>query len=638
MVLPGEKYDKNIEVVSLKLGNGWSGRAVLSVPGGGGISKADWLDCLAEPQWLFTNVDKTLKTEGQNCVVVKTLTIGGRRMKVVIKRHYPGDGVQRFFRSFRPGRALQNFDAALKLLSFDIPVVAPLAALHKRRKLLIEQSIYITEYSEGSLNVYNFLSEKLQAKRVKPLKLKKQIGNQLAYILAMLHQNGLWCRDSKATNFIVSKYFRGNCKVQLTDVDGIRPYFLRRESCRLRSLWQLAASLLPINAVNRTDYVRAFTAYADITGIEPEQRRDIFSRLVKNAEEKRRRSITKNILIIKPSSLGDIVMALPVLAALRQSSPDAKISWLVRTDFAPLIDNHPDLNEIILFHRRFLGKAWYHPGAMVSLLLLIFRLRRGRFDAVIDLQGLFRTASLGWLSGCKRRAGMADAREFAHFFYTHKVQQDSDCIHLVDYYLKIAQTIGVSPDIKARFSLPIDTEAADSVNQMLKTHRIQPHKYAVIVPTSAHADKCWPIERFAILSDKITTRFDLSVIATGAASEKANIDMVRSFAHVPIANFAGATSIKQLVALLKGAQLVVSNDTGPGHIAAALNRPLVLIFGRSNPARVAPYGRPDSVAAVEPDDRGFKADSTDPKHNVKHVSIDCVYKKVCSMAKPDASS
>ena len=633
MVLPGKKYDTNIEVVSLKLGDGWSGRAVLSTSADASISEADWIDCLAEPQWLFTNVDKTLKTEGQNCVVVKSLTIGGRRMKVIIKRHYPGDSIQRFFRSFCRGRALQNFDAALKLLGFDIPVVAPLAALQKRRKLLIEESIYITEYSEGSLNVYNFLSEKLQGKRVKPFKLKKQIGNQLASILAMLHKNGLWCRDSKATNFIVSKYFRGNCKVQLTDVDGIRPYLLRRKSCRFRSLWQLAASLLPVTAINRTDYFRAFTAYADLTGIEPAQRRSIFRHLIGKAEAKRRRSITKNILIIKPSSLGDIVMALPVLSALRRSFPDAKISWLVRTEFAPLIDNHPDLNETILFHRKFLGKAWYHPGAMVSLLLLIFRLRRGRFDAVIDLQGLFRTASLGWLSGCRRRAGMAGAREFAHFFYTHKVQQDSDCIHLVDYYLKIAQTIGVSPDIKARFVLPTEPDAVDSVNTMLKAHRIQPHKYAVIVPTSAHGDKCWPIERFAILADKITTRFDLSVIATGAASEKGNIDMVRSFAHVPIANFAGATSIKELVALLKGARLVVSNDTGPGHIAAALARPLVLIFGRSNPARVAPYGRPDSVAAVEPDGRGFKADSTDPKHNVKHVSIDCVYTKVCEQLK-----
>ena len=158
----------------------------------------------------------------------------------------------------------------------------------------------------------------------------------------------------------------------------------------------------------------------------------------------------ENILIIKPSSLGDIILALPALSALRKNFPGAKISWLVRTEFAPLLKNHPDLNETILFDRKFLGKSWYNPRALHSLLSLISRLRRDSFDAVIDLQGLFRTASLGWLSGCKRRFGMSNAREFSNVFYTHKVTQNQDCIHLVDYYLKIIRAAGAS-DIDVRF-------------------------------------------------------------------------------------------------------------------------------------------------------------------------------------------
>ncbi|MHC4657963.1 MAG: glycosyltransferase family 9 protein, partial [Planctomycetota bacterium] len=158
----------------------------------------------------------------------------------------------------------------------------------------------------------------------------------------------------------------------------------------------------------------------------------------------------KNILVIKPSSLGDIVLALPALTALRSSFPDANISWLVRPEFAPLLENHPHLNDIILFNRRFLGKAWFHPCAFASLLSLIWRLRRSKFDAVVDLQGLFRTASLAWLSRCKKRLGMAEARELAHIFYTHKIPQNQDCAHLVDYYLKIAQTAGAS-ELSVRF-------------------------------------------------------------------------------------------------------------------------------------------------------------------------------------------
>jgi heptosyltransferase-1 len=637
MVFSEKNSGKNIEVASLRLGNGWSGRVVLSADAGGRFSKTSWTNCLSQPELLFQDVEKILKTEGQNCVAVKNLTIGDSRLKAVLKRHCPGSGLRRFFRSFRRSRAMRNFDATLKLLSCGISVAAPFAALHKRRNLLIEQSIYITEYFENSPNLHTFASEQLPKGEVEQFAIKKQLCHQLATILATLHKNGLWHRDSKATNFIVCKNSQGKYKILLVDVDGIKPYFLRRRGCRFRSLWQLAASLFSVSAVNRTDYLRTFTTYSNLTGLELSQRRGIFRQLSDKAEAKHLRSALKSILIIKPSSLGDIALALPALSALRKSAPLAKISWLIRPEFAPLIENHPDLSEVILFDRRFLGKAWYHPRAFAALISLILRLRRGRFDAVLDLQGLFRTASLGWLSGCRKRLGMAGAREFGHIFYTHKVRQDSGGIHLVDYYLKIAQAIGAH-QTDVQFLLPVDSAAADSVNQLLKVNGIELDNYAVFVPTSAHEDKCWPVERFAALADKVSKEFGLSIIATGAASEKSIVEELRNHANVPIANFAGATSIRELVALLKAARLVVSNDTGPGHIAAALGVPVVLIFGRSNPARVAPYGKRNSVAAVEPDSRGFKADSYDPKHNIRNITVDDVYEKVRSMAKPDVSS
>ena len=335
----------------------------------------------------------------------------------------------------------------------------------------------------------------------------------------------------------------------------------------------------------------------------------------------------KNILIIKPSSLGDIVLALPALSALRRSFPDAKISWLVRPEFAALLKNHPHLTEIIPFDRKFLGKAWCNPRAFGALLSLVAQLRRSRFDLVIDLQGLFRTASLGWLSGCANRYGMAKAAEFAHIFYTHKITQDNGCIHLVDYYLKIIKAAGVS-NPAVEFVLPQDSAAAESVDKLLAGRNIKQGNYAVLVPGSAHSDKCWPVERFAAIASKISSQFGLSVIATGTASEKSTVEKLKAAANVPIENFAGLTNLNELIALLKGAKVVISNDTGPGHIAAALGRPLVLIFGPSNPARVAPYGRSNCIAAVEPFGRGLKADSADSGHDIKEVTVDEVYRKV----------
>jgi lipopolysaccharide heptosyltransferase I len=588
------------------------------------FQKADWLKCLSQPHLLFENIDKILKSEGRNCVVVKTLTVGNARLKAVLKLHYPQVGFRQFFRSFRQGRALRNFETSLKLQQMGVPVAAPLAALHKRRGLLAEQSIYITEFLEDSFNLHTFASVQLSEA---PFAVKKQLASQLVSILASLHKNGLWHRDSKATNFIVCESPGGQYEILLTDVDGIKPYFLLKASQRFRSLWQLAASLLSMSAVKRTDYIRLFENYCDLTGIEPSRRKEIFRLLSGKAEAKYRRSKMENILIIKPSSLGDIVMALPALSALRRSFPDAKISWLVRPEFAPLLKNHPDLSEVILFDRRFLGKAWYNPRAFAALISLIWRLNRSKFDAVIDLQGLFRTAAFSWLTGCRKLLGMANAREFGHIFYTHKVQQDGDCIHLVDYYIKIVRAAGAL-ETDVRFSLPVDSAAEEKVLKMLKAGGID-GSYAVFVPTSAHENKCWPIENFAALADKVSEQFDLSVIATGSPSEKGIVERLRSKANVPIANFAGATSISELVALLNGAKLVVSNDTGPGHIAAALGVPVVLIFGPTNPARVAPYGRPQCAVAVEPDGRGFKADSNDPKHDIKAVTLDEVYKKVC---------
>lgn len=335
-----------------------------------------------------------------------------------------------------------------------------------------------------------------------------------------------------------------------------------------------------------------------------------------------------NILIIKPSSLGDIVLALPALSALRRSFPDAKISWLIRPEFAALVENHPHLDEIIPFDRKFLGKAWFHPGALSALVLLIRRLRNGRFDVVLDFQGLFRTASLAWLSGCRKRFGRAGAREFAHLFYTHKIPQDMNCPHLVDYYLNMVRALGAG-DIGAEFVLPETFEALESVAGLLTSHKVAADNYAVLVPGSAHEDKCWPTERFAQLADKVAEQFGLSIVATGTEPEANIVEDLREKARVRVANLAGKTSLRELITLLGRARVVVSNDTGPGHIAAAAGVPLVLMFGRSNPVRVAPYGRKECVVAIDPEGRGLDINSSDPRHDIKAICVERVYEKVC---------
>jgi len=336
----------------------------------------------------------------------------------------------------------------------------------------------------------------------------------------------------------------------------------------------------------------------------------------------------REILIIKPSSLGDVVLALPALGALRRSFPEAKISWLIRSEFAPLLKEHPYLDDIIIFDRKYLGKAWYNPNAFSALVRLIQMLRNSKYDVVIDLQGLFRTASLGWLSGCKRRFGFSKAREFAEIFYTCKIERDENSTHVVDYYLKVVEAVGAG-DTAVEFVLPTDAESVDSVKKKLTERKIEGNNYAVFVPGSFHRSKCWPAERFGELAERITSQFGLPVVAVGTSSESDIVEEIQSRADVSIVNLAGGTGLNELVELLRGARLVVSNDTGPGHIAAALGVPLVMMFSWSNPARILPYGRSECMVAKEPYDRGHKIKSSDPKHDITAISVDDVYQKVC---------
>lgn len=341
----------------------------------------------------------------------------------------------------------------------------------------------------------------------------------------------------------------------------------------------------------------------------------------------------ENILIIKPSSLGDIVLALPALSALRKSFPKARINWLIRPEFAPLLQNHPHLDRVIVFDRKFLGKAWYNLRALKSLFLLIAQLRRSRFDAVFDLQGLLRTALLAWLSGCRNRFGMANARELARLFYNHKVAQPPDAIHLVDFYERVIESAGAkAADVE--FVLPDDPAAEERIASLLTEHRVDRNNYAVFVPASAHRAKCWPVENFAALAQRLSSAFGLAVIAVGTQSDKPITDRLSRSANVLIKDFAGLTGLAELVALLRRARVVVSNDTGPGHIAGALGVPLVLIFGQVNPARLAPYGRPETVVAIDPEGRGSGIRSCDPTHKVEAVSVEQVYKRLCQQIEP----
>ena len=299
----------------------------------------------------------------------------------------------------------------------------------------------------------------------------------------------------------------------------------------------------------------------------------------------------RRILLIKPSAIGDVVHALPVLNLLRRTWPDAHVAWVLTPACANLLDGHPLLNEVILFERGRFGRGWREPAAAAGLVKFMKRLRGGEFDLVVDLQGLFRS---GWMARQTRapvRIGFANAREFAPLFYTHRVDVGTTEQHAIDRYLKVAAALGCG-DAPVAFPFHVTEDDRRHVESLVPAGQ-GAHRYAVLIPGTNWQTKRWPAERFAALVKPLRDRFGLATVAAGSPDE------VEIASRVGGINVAGRTTLRQLVALLERAALVVANDSGPMHIAAALGRPLVTLFGPTNPVRTGPYRRDDAVLRLD---------------------------------------
>lgn len=296
-----------------------------------------------------------------------------------------------------------------------------------------------------------------------------------------------------------------------------------------------------------------------------------------------------HILIIKPSAIGDVVHTLPILNLLRRRWPEARIDWLVTPACANLLHGHPQLNEVILFDRRYFANWWCNPRVGWHFYQWVRSLRRRRFDLVIDLQGLFRSGWLAWCTGAATRLGFANARELGWVFYNHRVHLPPGEHHAVERYLKLIAALGC-PLEPVEFPLATTDADRQAVQRMLAHER----PFAVLLPGTNWSTKRWPIRNFAALVRPLERDFGLETVVAGGPDD---VELAR---QIPGAlNLAGQTSLRQLTALLERADLVIANDSGPMHIAAALGRPLVALFGPTNPVRTGPFGRPEAVLRLD---------------------------------------
>jgi heptosyltransferase I len=296
-----------------------------------------------------------------------------------------------------------------------------------------------------------------------------------------------------------------------------------------------------------------------------------------------------NILIVKLSAIGDVIHTLPSLAVLRKFYPDAHITWVVEEAAADLVRNHPCL-DLVLISRR---KNWikdFRRGQirrpLREIRLFLKELRRRPYDLVIDFHGLLKSALIVLLSGGKRKLGYDSLQEFSGLFYNERIPEDMSK-HAVDRYLDFAYYLGAKPD-KAEFVLPANSETKATTNIILKKYNLEDKKYIAINPIAYWETKLWDNEKFAHLADSIKTKLNVEVVFTG--SEKESIEKIIALMKSKAVNLGGETSLLDLASIYKKAQLVITTDSGPMHLAVAIGTPVIALFGPTDPQKTGPYG------------------------------------------------
>ena len=280
------------------------------------------------------------------------------------------------------------------------------------------------------------------------------------------------------------------------------------------------------------------------------------------------------ILVIKPSSLGDIICSLPVAQSIRDQMPAAEISWIVKTCFREIVRRCPTVNgDIIEFDR---GSGL--PG-VVSLWKTLRSLQQRRFDVVLDFQGLLRTGLMTRTVDSPRRIGSPDAREGSWLAYDHVVSlpPSGRDAHATERLLQFLPAIGLEPALRSPVVIQGDA-SYDPDNRLAGSTPI------VMIPNSRGAQKEWPY--FPELTEALlNARPDAFVVWDSPVPwEDPSTRHADRFV-----NLTTKTSLMQMVELLRRARLVIANDSGPLHIAAALGRPTLGLFGPTSSIRFGPY-------------------------------------------------
>jgi lipopolysaccharide heptosyltransferase I len=299
----------------------------------------------------------------------------------------------------------------------------------------------------------------------------------------------------------------------------------------------------------------------------------------------------QRLLIIKLSSLGDVVHALPVASALRRRFPPLHLTWAVERQHAALVRHHPAIDDVVVLP----PFAWSNAadrGWLAAVRHALQTVRAQRYDIVLDLQGLMKSSLVALASGTRFRMGVPPQREGARFV-SRAVPLPHRELHAVDRYLAAAQFLGAPPE-PVEFALPVQPEATVLITQRLATKGVATGARLIVINAStARREKTWPADQWAQVIDELAG--DGTVVLIGTAADRQHLRAITRLAHRVPVDLVGETTLEELIALLERSTLHIAGDTGTLHIAAALGRPVVGIYGPTDPAQHGPYGQLDAA-------------------------------------------
>ncbi len=321
------------------------------------------------------------------------------------------------------------------------------------------------------------------------------------------------------------------------------------------------------------------------------------------------------IAIVKLSSLGDVIHALPVASALRAAFPDAHLSWVVEVRESAILRDHPALNALVSVDtRRWRRAIWARGGVREvkgEVADLYRRMRGARFDVAIDLQGLIKSGVLTAATRAPLRIGFSPFRcwePLNALFTNRRVTPPVSARHVVDQYCALLEPLGVR-NTAVSFTIPRSAVAEGRIAEFFAAEGIKPHdRVAALIPGARRANKRWPIFHFRALADRLCADAGSRVVVVWGPGEEGIARAIASgLWSKPVV--APPTDLDELTALLRRCAVLVGGDTGPIHLAAAVGTPAVGLHGPTSAERNRPYGprcrglqSPDGLmASITPD-------------------------------------